>query len=145
MNEEMISTSDIRGTAEADLTVETAWNVGKATADWLPTAGSVAVVYAPAQKTLASAVVEGLRLQGRHVIDGGPGDGQAATTHITTSGLSGGVLVGFDQAESVATIEIYQDKGMLVTADTGLDEIRELVEAGNFVPAAIKGELTAIA
>ena len=78
MSEELISGYDIRGTEETGLTVECAWNVGKGLADWLPTAGNVAVVYAPAQEAIARAVIEGLRLQGRGVVDGGHGDKEKA-------------------------------------------------------------------
>jgi len=142
MSEELISKYDIRGTEETGLTVECAWNIGKALADWLPTTGSVAVMYLPAQETLAKAVVEGLRLQGRHVVDGGNGDKEAAKSYITTSGLSGAVVIGFDELEKVITIELYQDEARLIDAENGLKEIHELVKAGNFVPAATKGELT---
>lgn len=145
MSEELISAFDIRGTEESGLDVECAWNVGKALADWLPTDGSVVVVTAPSTVRLAEAVTEGLRLQGRTVINGGNGDNEAAITHVKTSGLAGAAAVGFDEMEKVATISLYQEDGRLITMETGLKEIRELVQAGNFVPAVTKGELTQIA
>lgn len=145
MNDSTIINDAITGTAEAGLTIEYAWNTGKAIADWLPTTGNVVVVYAATQSQLASAVVEGLRLQGRAVIDGGTGDADAVAAYIKTSGLSGGVLIGFDQTNNRPTIEVYLDDTRRVEYDTGLQEICQLVEAGNFVPAAVKGELTAIA
>lgn len=145
MNEELVGGFDIRGTAEEGLTVEHAWNVGKAIADWLPTAGQVAVVTAASQEELARAVIEGLRLQGRDVLDGATGDKDVAMALIPKLGLSGAVVVGYDELEKVATIELYQQDGRLVDSQTGLGDIRELVEAGNFVPAAVKGELTNLA
>jgi len=145
MSEELISKYDIRGTEETGLTVECAWNVGKALADWLPTTGSVAVMYLPAHESLARAIVEGLRLQGRNVVDGGNGDKEAAVAYIKTSGLSGAAVVGFDELEKMVTIELYRDDGKLIDSDSGLKEIHELVQAGNFVPAAAKGELTHLA
>ncbi|HEU4715843.1 MAG TPA: hypothetical protein VFS14_03365 [Candidatus Saccharimonadales bacterium] len=141
MSEELISECDIRGTEATGLTVECAWNVGKALADWLPTAGSVVVVYNPAQKHMADAVVEGLRLQGRSVIDGGSGDSEAAKARIKTGGLSGAAVIGFDDAAKMTTIELYEENAERIESETGLHEIRQLVEAGNFVPAAVKGEL----
>ena len=72
MSEELIGAYDIRGTKETGLTVECAWNVGKALADWLSTTGSVVVVYVPTQHDIAEAVIEGLRLQGRNVVTGTP-------------------------------------------------------------------------
>ena len=142
MSEELISACDIRGTEETGLTVECAWNVGKALADWLPTAGNVAVVYAPAQKHIADGVVEGLRLQGRGVVDGGAGDMEAARTLVTNGGLSGAAVIGFDDDTKMTVIELYREDGKRIESESGLEEIRQLVEAGNFVPAAVKGELT---
>ena len=145
MSEELISKYDIRGTEETGLTVECAWNVGKALADWLPTAGNVAVMYLPTQEAIAKAVIEGLRLQGRDVVDGGHGDREAAKSYVTSAGLSGAAVIGFDELEKLITIELYQEDGKLITIETGLKEIREVVQAGNFVPAAAKGELTHLA
>lgn len=145
MSEELISNYDIRGTEDSGLTVECAWNVGKALADWLPTAGSVAVLYLPTEEALARGVIEGLRLQGRTVIDGGSGDRDSAKAHIKTARLSGGVVIGRDALENVSTIELYQQDARLIEGETGLKEIRALVQAGNFVPAAAKGELTHMA
>jgi hypothetical protein len=145
MSEELISANDIRGTEETGLNVECAWNVGKALADWLPMEGKVVVVYVPSHKHIADGVIEGLRLQGRDVIDGGFGNKDAVKSHITTSTLAGGVAVGFDDNEQVTTLELYQEEAKPVVGDSGLEEIRELVAAGNFVPSVTKGELTEIA
>jgi phosphomannomutase len=145
MSDELISNYDIRGTEETGLTVECAWNVGKALADWLPTVGKVAVMYLPQHKQLADAVVEGLRLQGRDVVDGGNGDKQAAISYVKTAGLSGAVVISYDELEKMTTIELYDDEARLIDSETGLQAIRDLVEAGNFVPAATKGELTQLA
>jgi hypothetical protein len=141
MSEELISACDIRGTEATGLTVECAWNVGKALADWLPTAGSVVVVYLPTQKHMADAVVEGLRLQGRSVIDGGNGDSDAAKARIKTAGLSGAAVIGYDDVDKMTTIELFGEDAERIESKSGLHEIRQLVEAGNFVPAAVKGEL----
>jgi phosphomannomutase len=145
MSEELISANDIRGTEETGLDVECAWNVGKALADWLPTDGKVIVVYVPTYQHMAECVIEGLRLQGRDVIDGGFGDKDATKTHIKTSGLAGGVVVGFDDEQKVITLTLFQEDAKQIVADMGLQEIRELVQAGNFVPSVEKGELTQIA
>jgi len=145
MSEELITTYDIRGTIESGLTVECAWNIGKAFADWLPTAGSVVVVSTPSRAEIANAVVEGLRLQGRNVVDGGPGDKEKAKSIVITAGLSGAVVVGYDELEKVTTIELYTEQAHLVDTEHGLKEIQALVEAGNFVPAVTKGEVTRLA
>jgi hypothetical protein len=145
MSEELITQYDIRGTEATGLTVECAWNVGKALADWLPTIGNIVIVYHPSQQHVARAVIEGLRLQGRNVVDGGHGDRESVKSYIKTAGLSGGVMIDFDDLEKVTVIELYREDAKLITADDGLYGIRELVVAGNFVPAAKKGELTQLA
>lgn len=145
MTEDTIIDQAIRGKINTGLTVESAWNIGKAVADWLSTAGSVVVLAHPMQQDMKHAVVEGLRLQGRNVVDGGVGDGEAAIAYIRTDGLSGAVTISYDSVTESIVIEIYQEDGLRVEKDSGLIEVYELAQAGNFVPAAIKGELTAIA
>lgn len=142
MSEELISAYDIRGTEATGLTVECVWNVGKAAADWLPTSGMVLVAGHATQQKLIDAVIEGLRLQGRSVIAAGELTKEQVVERVTTDHLSGAVLVGFDELEQVTTVELYQHEGHLVTNETGLMSLRDLVQAGNFVPAATKGELT---
>ena len=145
MSEELISAYDIRGTEATGLTVECVWNIGKALADWLPTDGRVLVAARPDQEALAAAAIEGLRLQGRSAVSAGQLSKEQVIERITSDHLSGAILVGFDELTQMTTVELYQHEGRLVTNQTGLTSIRELVEAGNFVPAAVKGELTSLA
>lgn len=141
----MFSGFDIRGRFGETLTVEYAWNVGKALADWLPQEGRVVIVSsASAKPEVIKAIIEGLRLQGRNVIDGGQGDRQTMIQISTASDTAGGVLIGHDDLENLETIELYQENATPITSDTGLTQIASLVDAGNFVPAAVKGELTSI-
>lgn len=144
MSEELISAYDIRGTEETGLTVECAWNVGKAVADWLPTDGAVLVTGVASEARLIEAAIEGLRLQGRAVVSGSTLAKEQVIEQVTSQHLSGAVVIGFDELDHVKTIEIYQHEGRLITSETGLMSIRDLVQAGNFVPAAVKGELTAL-
>lgn len=144
MSEELISAYDIRGTEATGLTVECAWNIGKALADWLPESGSVVVSSLSGQKHLAEAVIEGLRLQGRNVIDAGSNDKNFVTSYVVTGALAGAVIVNFDEMEKVITIELYQEGSKLIDNESGLKEIRDLIQAGNFVPAAAKGGLTEV-
>ena len=144
-NKDTIQSFDIRGTVATGLTVDYAWNIGKALADWLPTAGRVLVVSLPSQGKIKAAIIEGLRLQGRSVVDGGNAGRDGLVSLIKELGLSGGVLIGYDDLESVTIIEAYKEDGRMVDAQTGLRELDELARAGNFVPAVVKGELTAVA
>jgi len=142
MSNDLMGIYDIRGTEDAGLTVEYAWNVGKALADWLPTTGSVVVVYAPTVQHIAKAAIEGLRLQGRNVVDGGNGDSARATSYIKTAGLSGAIVVGRDDSSDMTIIELYREDAKRIDSESGLKDIQEAVLGGNFLPAATKGELT---
>jgi phosphomannomutase len=138
----MFSGFDIRGRFGDTLTIEYVWNVGKALADWLPQDGKIVVISGQdANSDVVKAVIEGIRLHGRAVVDGGRGD-KAALVHIAGEAqAAGGVIIGHDALENLETIELYQETMAPVTTDTGLFEIAALIEAGNFVPAASKGDL----
>ncbi len=139
MSEDLISEKDIRGTEETGLTLDCAWNAGKALADWLSNNGEVLVSSIPTQSTIADAVIEGLRLQGRNVVR--IGSSPDITARITSGNLAGGVAVGFDEADKVITLTFYSG-AVPINSQTGLQDIRQLVDAGNFVPAATKGNIT---
>lgn len=145
MNDELATTYDIRGTEATGLSVEYTWNIGKAFADWLPTDGRVLVTTTPTQEMIATAIIEGLRLQGRAVIGAGQLSKEQIIERVTSDHLSGAVLVSFDELEQVSVIELYQHDSHLITSETGLLDLLNLAQAGNFVPAAVKGELTALA
>lgn len=134
---------DIRGRIDDSLTPEYAWGVGKAFADWLPEDGSVVVVSDPAaSQPIVHAVIEGLRLQGRNVLDGGQGDLESLVQINAAAKTAGGILVARDDLQNMETIRLFQENAVAINSDNGLIEIADLVEAGNFVPAAVKGELT---
>lgn len=145
MNDDNTTTYDIRGTDTTPLTIEYAWNIGKALADWLPTDGRIIVTTHEATEQLSGALIEGLRLQGRSVISAGQLSKEQLSVRIVSDRLSGGALIGYDELQQTATIEIYQHDGQLVTSDTGLRDIVSSADGGNFVPAAVKGDLTSLA
>ncbi len=136
---------DIRGTEETGLTVELVWDMGKALADWLPGEAAVAVTYLPVQDHVADAMIEGLRLQGRAVVSSGVIGTEAMKKYAIEHNLAGVVVVDFDDAAQVVTIEIYGEGNKLIDSNGGLGEILELARAGNFVPAPDKAELTGLA
>lgn len=145
MTDDIITYHSFQLDPRADEAIEVAKCIGKAVADWLPTTGSVVVVALPTYPKIREALIEGMRLQGRNVIDGGSGDGETAVAYIKTVGVSGGAVIGYSKDTEKVTIEVYQEDGLRLETDTGLMEVYELLQAGNFVPAATKGELTAIA
>lgn len=138
----IFSMYDIRGRAADSLSTEYVWNVGKAFADWLPEDGAIALVKHPdADETTAHAFTEGILLQGRNVIDAGTGDQQGIIALLRDGQAVGGAIITHDALQNMEVITLLNAQGMGITAETGLTDIAELVEAGNFVPAAQKGEL----
>jgi phosphoglucosamine mutase len=141
----IFSTDDIRGRAGESLTTEYAWNVGKGLAEWLPEEGSVIVVRSPlADDMTAHALTEGLLLQGRNVRDAGEGDLQTIVGAIGDNQAAGGALISHNELENLEIITLFDSRGVVVTSDTGLAEIGQMVESPNFVPAAEKGSVTLI-
>lgn len=138
--------NDIRGRTDDSLTTEYAWTVGKAFAEWLPEQGAIVVARGEnTNETTAHALIEGLLLQGRDIIDAGQGVHQTLVDAIVDKKAAGGVLFGHDDLQAFEIIALYDAQGASVTTDTGLMEISQLVEAGNFIPAADKGEIKPLA
>ncbi len=139
----IFSTYDIRGRAGESLTTESAWNIGKAFAEWLSDEGNV--ILATTEKpdnAIVNAFTEGLLLQGRSVLNIGEGDQHAVTNAISEQTAAGGVLIAHDGLQDLEVITLYDVRGVAITDEMGLNEIAELVSAGNFVPAPEKGTLT---
>ena len=138
----IFSVYDIRGRAADSLSTEYVWNVGKAFAEWLPEDGAIALVKHPdADQTTTHAFVEGVLLQGRNVLDAGTGDQQGVIALLRDGQAVGGAIITHDSLQNIEVITLLNAQGMGITAESGLTEIAELVEAGNFVPAAQKGEV----
>ena len=137
---ELLGTYGLRG----DISVEQAWNVGKSIADWLPQDGAVAVSGRQGGR-LCQAVIEGLRLQGRDVVSMIEGDHETIKSRVVSGQMAGAVRVAYDELEEVNSIEFMDENGALVERSNGLMDMIEAASAGNFVPAARKGELSVLA
>lgn len=135
---------DIRGKVGTELTPDVAERVGKALANWLPNQGTVAVGrdMRPDSAELATAVIAGLRAQGRTVLD----IGQVTTDMIYFAvghfNLAGGAMItashnpGDDNG-----IKLCREEAKPIGLDAGLKDIRDAVIANNFTNAATKGSL----
>ncbi|MFZ2544723.1 MAG: hypothetical protein WAW80_01985 [Candidatus Saccharimonadales bacterium] len=138
----IFSEYDIRGRAGQTLTVEYAWTVGKAFAEWLTDEQDIVVAKAnDADETITHALTEGLLLQGRDVVAIGDGSDELIVASIRDNQASGGVLLSHDALQEVDIITLFDTNGVKITAETGLVEIEELIDAGNFLPASEKGEV----
>lgn len=96
---------------------------------------------ADANGTTVHALTEGLLLQGRDVLDAGAGDQQLTIGVIRDKSAAGGVLIAHDSLQGIEIITLLDAHGATITADTGLESLDQLIEAGNFVPASEKGEV----
>lgn len=144
MNTEIFKAYDIRGRVGTELTTEVSWKVGAALADWLPETGAVAVGYdmRPDSKDLAEAMIEGLRLQGRKVINIGNVSTDMIYFAVGHLGLAGGAMItASHNPGDYNGIKLCREEARPIGIETGLADIRDEAAAGNFVPAATKGEL----
>lgn len=142
MNADIFKAYDIRGRVGTELTTELCWNVGKALADWLPEDGSVAVGYdmRPDSQELAMAIIEGLRLQGRDVVNIGNVSTDMIYFAVGHLGLAGGAMVtASHNPGDYNGIKLCREEARPIGIDSGLADIRDAVLAGNFVPSAEKG------
>lgn len=138
----VFSDSDIRVHVGEPGVIEYVWNVGKAFAEWLPEDGTVAVVQSQsADVSIVKAFNEGLLLQGRNVIDAGVGGQQTINAVLGENKAAGAVFIDYIAAQDLAIICFYDSRGAVVSLQTGLNEINQLVSAGNFLPASNKGTL----
>lgn len=138
----VFSAYDIRGRADDSLTTEYVWNVGRAFADWLPDDGAIAFSFrSDTNLTTLHAFNEGVMLQGRDAINTGEDNQQGLIALLRDGGAVGGAIVTHDALQGIEVITLLDARGIGITAESGLAEIAQLVDAGNFVPASQKGEL----
>lgn len=141
----IFSANDIRGHVGESLTTEYVWNVGKAFSEWLPEDGSVVVARTEnADDATVHALTEGLLLQGRSVIEAGVSDQQRVINAVVENHAAGAALIDYQKVQNLAVITLFDRRGLVIMDSTGLAEINQLVDAGNFLPAAAKGTLTKI-
>ena len=135
----IFSATDIRGSVGESLTTEYIWNAGKAFAEWLPDEGPI-VVQATEGDGTAHALIEGLLLQGRNVLQVAVGDQVALTTAIADNQAAGGAAVQYEPTQNLAVITLFDRQGAAIIGES-LGEVSQLAEAGNAVPAPEKGEI----
>src|SRR5580700_4579355 len=126
---------DIRGEVGQGLTAEVAEQIGKAFADWLPTAGPVAVGrdMRPDSGSLATALIRGLRTQGRDVIDIGQVTSDMSYFAVGKFELAGSAMITASHNPGKDNgIKLYRDHVTAVALDSGLDHIRDAVLHSDF-------------
>lgn len=136
---------DVRGKVGTQLTPELVEKIGRAFADWLPISGTVVVGrdMRPDSYQLATALIDGLRGQGRDVIDIGQVTSDMVYFAIGKWNLSGGaVITASHNPGSYNGIKFYRDHVTAVGLNSGLDVIRDAILQKNIkAPAKHKGSL----
>lgn len=137
---------DVRGKVGTELTAEVSNKIGKAFADWLPSDGAIAVGrdMRPDSAELASALIEGLRSQGRSVIDIGLVTSDMIYFAVGANQLAGGAMITASHNPGEYNgIKLCREAARPVGLESGLDEIRDAVISGTFKPAtASLGSIT---
>lgn len=135
---------DVRGKVGTELTPAIVENIGKAFSDWLPTEGTVAVGrdMRPDSAELAAALISGLRAQGRDVLDIGQVTSDMIYFAVGKYQLAGGAVVTASHNPGEYNgIKFCADQAKAIGQESGLFEIKDLVRAGTFKPAAAQGNI----
>ncbi|HVI69550.1 MAG TPA: phosphomannomutase/phosphoglucomutase [Magnetospirillaceae bacterium] len=139
MNTAIFKAYDVRGKVGSELNDEIVKHIGIAFADYLPTEGTVAVGYDMRADSaqLASQLMDGLRQQGRDVLDIGRVTSDMIYFAVGKWDLAGGAVVTASHNPGEYNgIKLYRDKVTPVGLDSGLDKIRDAVANQTFKPAA---------
>lgn len=135
---------DVRGKVGSELNRDSAMSIGQALALWLPKTGIVAVGrdMRPDSAELASALVEGLRMQGRDVWDIGEVTSDMIYFAVGKFGLAGGAMITASHNPGEYNgIKFCHEEAKPIGQETGLFDIRDLAVAGNFPTNAPLGSV----
>ena len=136
---------DIRGRVGTELTRAITTDIGRAFADWLPTEGVVAVGrdMRPDSAELANGIIDGLRKQGRAVLDIGEVTSDMIYFAVGKFDLAGGAVVTASHNPGEYNgIKFCGRQARAIGQDSGLFEIRDLVKAQTFTAADTLGTIT---
>lgn len=136
---------DIRGTVGTELTTDLVKNIGRAFADWLPQQGPVAVGHdmRPDSTDFAKAVTEGLRQQGRDVIDIGQVTSDMIYFAVGSLNAAGGVMITASHNPGKDNgIKLCREGAKPVSLEAGLDQVRDAALEGTFKESSTQGRLT---
>ena len=137
---------DLRGRVPDQLNENLARDIGRAYAAFVqPDTVVIGHDIRLSSEDLAEALAEGLMDAGADVIDiglCGTEEVYFATAHL---GASGGIMVTASHNPSDYNgMKFVREQSRPISGDTGLNEIREAVAAGNFSSAVKKGSLTRV-
>ncbi len=135
---------DVRGRVGVDLTNEVAHLIGRALGDWLPVDGPVAVGYdmRPDSVELANALIEGLLLQGRDVINIGQVTSDMIYFAVGKHELAGGAMITASHNPGEYNgIKMCREEAKPIGIESGLLEIKQACVDNQFTAADTKGTI----
>jgi phosphomannomutase len=135
---------DVRGKVGTELTKDVANRIGKALAAWLPNQGTIAVGrdMRPDSAELAGALIEGLRVMGRDVIDIGLVTSDMIYFAVARNNLAGGAMVTASHNPGADNgIKLCREEARPIGETSGLFEIRDMVIKNDFTPAKTTGSI----
>ncbi len=144
MDASIFKAYDIRGKVGTELTEGVAELVGKAFATWLERAGAIAVGRDMRAESadLAEALINGLRAQGRDVVDIGEVTTDMIYFTVGHFGYAGGAMVtASHNGAEYNGIKLCADEAKPVGLESGLDKVRDLAIKGDFTGASVPGTL----
>ncbi|HWZ65673.1 MAG TPA: phosphomannomutase/phosphoglucomutase [Patescibacteria group bacterium] len=145
MNADIFKAYDVRGRVGTELTPEVCKKIGQAFADWLPEKGVVAVGrdMRPDSAELAAAVIDGLRAQGREVLDIGLVTSDMIYFAVGHYKLAGGaVITASHNPGDYNGIKFCREEAKPVGIENGLLEVRDSALKGIFNNPDARGEIT---
>ncbi len=142
MNADIFKAYDIRGRVGSELNAEVATKIGRAFADWLPQSGGIAIGrdMRPDSKQLAQALIDGLRQQGRDVIDIGEITSDMIYFAVVSNELAGGAMITASHNPGEYNgIKLCREEAKPIGEESGLLDIRDLALKNSFTAAPKEG------
>ena len=141
----LIKAYDIRGTVPDQLDADLAWQIGAAFARWAD-APSIVMVrdMRPSSPELAAAFADGVTSHGVDVIDAGLGSTDMAYFAAGRLGMPGAMFTASHNPAHYNGIKLCRAGAAPIGQDTGLRDIRAMIEDGLPWPDVAAGKVTVL-
>jgi phosphomannomutase len=133
---------DVRGRIPDELNPEAVYRIGRAYAEWLkPKRVAVGRDIRHSSQEFSDALTRGLSDSGVDVVDIGLCGTEMVYFATSSLGLDGGIMVtASHNPPDYNGLKFVREQSRPISGDTGLQDIRKLAEAGEFVDAARRGD-----
>ncbi len=132
---------DVRGRVPGELNPESVYRIGCAYAAWLrPKRVAVGRDIRHSSRELSEALIRGLNDSGVSVVDIGLCGTEGVYFATFSQGLDGGIMVtASHNPPDYNGLKFVREESRPISGDTGLQEIRQLAEAGKFTVSSARG------